>query len=50
MTRFENTPNDQLLKLRREIKEHLLMTEDRMKYLISELFVIEDEVDKRRLS
>ena len=49
MTRFENMPNDQLVKLRKEIREHLLMAEDRMKYLISELLTIEDEVDKRRL-
>ena len=49
MSRFENMPNDQLVKLRREIRDHLLMAEDRLKYLISELLAIEDEVDRRRV-
>ena len=49
MTRFENMPNDQLTGFRREIKNHIIQAEDRLKYLISELLVIEEEVDKRRL-
>jgi len=47
MSRFENMDNDHLAKFRRELKDQLIVHEDHIKYIISELLVVEDEFYKR---